>query len=77
MENPAEFSGCSFPRPPPVLVESQEEWEVERVLAKRLYRNKVQYLVKLVGYPSSENTWEPVANLQNAREKLLEFEERE
>jgi len=75
-DNPAEFSDRVFPRPPPVLVESQEEWEVEKVLAKRSYRNKVQYLVKWVGYPNSENTWEPVANLQNAREKVLEFEER-
>ena len=33
-----------------------------------------QYLVKWLGYLTSENTWEPEGNLGNAAVKVREFE---
>lgn len=34
----------------PAVVEEEEEYEVERVLEKRLVRGKVQYLIKWKGF---------------------------
>lgn len=41
----------------------EEEYSVEKILEKRLHHGKVEYLIKWEGYPDSENTWEPQANL--------------
>jgi transposase InsO family protein len=50
--------------------EEEDEFEVEKILAKR----GTEYLVKWLGYPDSENTWEPRTNLSNCQEKLKQFE---
>ena len=54
--------GPNFPRPIPDIVEGQEEYEVERVLASRRRGRKkqLQLLIKWKGYPEADNTWEPV-----------------
>ena len=51
--------GPNYQRPPPELVEGEEEYEVEKVLDQRHFgrRRKLQYLVKWKGYPNSENQW--------------------
>ena len=43
-----------------------EEWEVEQIINSRLQNRMLQYLIKWKGYPTSENTWEPVKNVTNA-----------
>jgi Chromo (CHRromatin Organisation MOdifier) domain len=73
--SPEEFTR---PTPPPAIVlpdTEQEEYEVETILDKRILRNKTQYLVKWLGYPLHDATWEPQEHLQNTQEKLKEFEE--
>ena len=62
-------------RPPSELVEGEEEWEVEAILAHRYFgrQKKLQYLVKWHGYPNSDNTWEPVENL-HADEMIQDYE---
>jgi hypothetical protein len=51
--------GANYQRPPPDLVEGEEEYEVETVLASRHFGRgkKLQYLVKWKGYPDSDNQW--------------------
>ena len=67
--------GSNFPEPPPDLVEGQEEWEVDNVLASRRFgRNKaLQYLVKWKGFSEAHNSWEPKRNLGNAGQLVKEF----
>jgi hypothetical protein len=54
-----EFHGPNYMRPPPDLVDREEEYEVKKILkSRRLGRGrKVQYLVKWKGYADSDNEW--------------------
>jgi hypothetical protein len=54
-----DFHSPNYMRPPPDLINEEEEYEVEQVLASRCHGRgcKVQYLVKWKGYPDSENEW--------------------
>jgi len=46
------------PQPPPELVDGEEEYIVEKILNSRMFRRKLQYLVKWEGYRIEGNTWE-------------------
>ena len=69
--------GSNFLRPPPDIVDGQEEYEVEQIVSHRIFgRGKqLQYLVKWQGYPSSDNTWELAENL-HADELIQEYNQR-
>ncbi len=56
--------GENFTRPPPNMIEGKAEYEVEAIRAHQHRRRKLQYLIKWKGYPESDNTWEPVNNVQ-------------
>jgi len=51
-----------------------EEWNVDRIVAKRKVGRAFQYLVVWKGYPPEENTWEPRSSLRTAADALAEFE---
>ncbi len=53
--------GPNFTHPPPDLIKGEDEYEVERIIAHRVFgRSKsLQYLIKWKGYPESDNSWEP------------------
>lgn len=54
---------------------SNEFYEVERVVGKkRLENGKIVYLVKWVGYDSTQNTWESLQNLTNVKGMVDEYE---
>ena len=55
-------------RPSPVQVskEHNEEYEVDYIVASRIYRCQLQYLVHWKGYKEHERTWEPASNVKNA-----------
>src|SRR6266403_3139988 len=67
--------GPNFARPPPDLVDGEEEYEVKRIIAHRQFRRskRLQYLIKWKGYPESDNTWEP-ADQVHAPELLKHYQ---
>ncbi len=67
--------GVNFPEPPPDLIEGEPEWEVERIVNTRRYRNQTQFLIKWKGYSDAHNSWEPEKNL-NATELVEEYYKR-
>jgi hypothetical protein len=69
-----DFHGPNYTRPPPDLINDEEEYEVEQVLSSRRHGRgrKVQYLVKWKGYPDSDNEWVNWDDM-NADEALEDF----
>ena len=70
------FHGTNYTRPPPDLIDGEEEFEVECILNSRWFghHKKVQYLVKWLGYPDSDNQWVDWDQF-TADEALAEFKE--
>jgi hypothetical protein len=64
----------AIPPPPVILSDNSEEYEVEQILDKRTLKGKTQYLIKWVGYPLHDATWEPVNHLKNTQQKVKDFE---
>eukprot|EP00884_Botryococcus_braunii_P006667 jgi/Botrbrau1/16000/Bobra.200_2s0005.1 len=78
MLKPYKEGGIVQPPPRPEIIEGEEEYEVEAVLAHRerkLRGRKTarEYLVKWTGYEDIHNTWEPEDNLEHAREALQRY----
>jgi hypothetical protein len=64
----------SPPPPLPVASSPTPEYEVDCILDKRTFRQQIQYLVRWKGYPQHDATWEPLINLSNAQEAIMDFE---
>jgi hypothetical protein len=73
-----DFHGPNYTRPPPDLIDGEEEYEVENILKSRRYGRgrKVQYLVKWKGYTDSDNEWVNWDDM-HADEALAEFKQRQ
>ncbi|KAH8402226.1 hypothetical protein KR009_010497, partial [Drosophila setifemur] len=50
------------------------EFIVEKITAKRFLHGRPQVLIKWVGYPAEESTWEPMENVGNCMSLLADFE---
>jgi hypothetical protein len=56
----------SRPRPPPEIINREEEHKVEEVQKVRLEAGKKKFLIKWKGLPQEESTWESEDNMKNA-----------
>jgi len=45
---------------------SERYYAVEKVLGRRVENGVIQYRVKWLGYPASDNTWEPRVHFNEA-----------
>ena len=61
------------PPPPPTIINNSLEYEVDKILDSRLYYGKLQYLIQWKGFNTSENSWEPLINLEHAKDSVHAF----
>jgi len=60
--------------PPPIIVDDEPEYEVEAIVGHKTMRKRKFYKVHWTGYPSCDDTWEPLANLDHAKAAIAEYE---
>lgn len=51
-----------------------EIYEVEKIIARKIYKSKKYYLIKWLYFPINESTWEPKSNLTNINYMMNKFE---
>ncbi len=59
--------------PPPIEVDSEEEYELEEILQSAYRYNAFCYRVKYKGYSAEESEWLPAENLAHAQDMVREF----
>ena len=64
--------GQDYPRPGPDQIDDEDEWEVEKIVASRISRGKLQYQVDWRGW-DPDSTWYPASNFKNATRQIREF----
>ena len=66
--------GPNYIRPPPVMEDNKEEYEVENIRDTRCHGRgrKLQYLVHWKGYPTADDSWVDYEDLHTP-ELLKEF----
>jgi hypothetical protein len=64
---------------PPVVksinIDEEDEWEIEKLIDRRLKRNRLEYLVRWKGWSSEYDEWKTVDQLQNARQLMIEYDQ--
>ena len=68
--------GPNFPGEPADLLPEDTDYDVEKILDSRKPRSKrkkIEYYIKWLDYPDSENSWEPVSALGNVKDMIAEF----
>ena len=65
-------------RPPPHAdadSNGQGQWEVQGITAQRHTGSRTQFLVRWLGYPPEEDTWEKRSALAGAPQALSDWED--
>jgi hypothetical protein len=57
--------------------DSEEEYEVESIIDKKIVRGKTFYKVKWEGFDDTHNTWEPLEHLLNSSVYVEEYESKQ
>ena len=55
------------------MINDEEEYEVEDILAHRQNKKTTEYLVRFLSYGPEDDLWLPEKNLQNAPEIIQEY----
>jgi hypothetical protein len=59
--------------PPAIIVDDVPEFEVDSVNGFKMMRKRPFYKVHWKGYPSYDDTWEPLSNLDHAKDAIADF----
>jgi hypothetical protein len=54
----------NVPAPPPIVVDTDDYYQIEAFRKHRQTRGQLQFYVKWLGYPESENSWQTAKQLQ-------------
>ena len=65
--------GRNFTEPPPDVIDNEEEYEVEAILADKMSHGHRVFLVAWKGYSSAHNSWEPERIFGNAKAILTAY----
>lgn len=65
--------GQRVEEPKPVEVDGIGEWEVKKILNKRLMQESVKYLVRCKGFTVEYDTWEKKEDSENTKELMEDF----
>ncbi|ESK83052.1 hypothetical protein Moror_16945 [Moniliophthora roreri MCA 2997] len=68
-----EVHGRNFLKPPPDLIEGQEEHKIEAIIGHTPKRKPQRFLVSWKGYPSAENEWLWEEDFEHAKETLADY----
>ena len=52
----------------------EEFYNIEKILGRRKQNGRIEYKIKWEGYPISQCTWEPMKNLETAKELVEEYD---
>ena len=52
----------------------EEFYNIEKILGRRRQNGRIEYKIKWEGYPISQCTWEPMKNLETAKELVEEYD---
>ena len=73
-ENPVH--GPNFPKPPPDLIEGEEEYEIEKILHHCGTPSNHSFLIRWKGFSAEDDSWEPEWNLKHSKSALTEYKKR-
>jgi hypothetical protein len=60
----------------PLILPGEDIFIVEDIIDKKVHGKGTKYLVKWLGLPIEESTWEPKSHLISVKNKIIEFENR-
>jgi hypothetical protein len=66
--------GSRMQVPPPAAVDGMDHFEVDSIIDHREVAGEREYLVTYLGYPSSDNSWEPESELYNAADAIRDYQ---
>ena len=66
--------GLNYTRPPPDLIEGEEQYEVEAIHGHKRWGHGYRYLVKWANYSISDNMWQSAEDLKDAPKILSEYQ---
>ncbi|KGQ00850.1 hypothetical protein PAAG_12477 [Paracoccidioides lutzii Pb01] len=62
-------------RPPdPIEIDGENEWEIDRILASRISRSKLQYRVRWKGF-DEDSSWYPARDFKGSPHAIRDFHE--
>ena len=73
------MDGWCQPPPPPIKLEGELEYEIEKILNRRTCkigrRSYIEYLLHWRGHDHVHDSWEPVQNSQNCQKSIQAYED--